>query len=85
MYLLSTYLLVLQVWLKASVLSKHKTQWSKNNCQHKGTKNLKLFGVLLQWLPSSALMLCLISKDSAAEVCANLLNVKNLQSQLHTL
>lgn len=78
MYLLSTYLLVLQFCSKAYGLSKYKEQQPRNNHQHKGTKKLKMFGILLQWLPSSTLTLGIISEEIGAGVWADLPNYKNL-------
>lgn len=42
--------------------------------QHTGTKNLKIFGTLLQWLPSSTLASGIIPEGISAGLCADLPN-----------
>lgn len=51
---------------------------TQEQLEHTGTKNLKIFGVLLQWLPSSTRASGIISEDTAAGLCADLPNESNL-------
>lgn len=51
---------------------------TQEQIEHTGTKNLKIFGVLLQWLPSFTRASGIISEDTAAGLCADLPNESNL-------
>lgn len=51
---------------------------SQSTNNNPGIKNLKIFGILLQWLPSSTLASGIISEDTSAGLYADLPNESNL-------